>query len=206
MNEYLELIGYLASVVVAISLMMSSLVKLRIINLIGSLMFSFYGFAIGAVPVGVLNGFIAAINIYYILKMKPKKEFYKILHVRSDNYYLNEFLSFYNNDIKKFFPSFNDNKASTRFSFFILRNMAVAGIMMAHEKNKETLYISLDYVIPEYRDLKPGKFLYNYQTEMFKEKGYKKLLAKPESNTHEKYLTKMGFVKDISSNELYLNI
>ncbi len=35
MQFYLELLGYLASVLVAISLMMSSVLKLRLINLVG---------------------------------------------------------------------------------------------------------------------------------------------------------------------------
>ena len=60
---WIEWFGYAASVVVAISLMMSSIVKLRWFNLTGATMFSAYGFVIGAWPVGFLNLFIVAINI-----------------------------------------------------------------------------------------------------------------------------------------------
>ncbi|HSV76380.1 MAG TPA: hypothetical protein VLH37_05040 [Bacteroidales bacterium] len=69
----LEWIGYIASVVVAVSLMMVSIVKLRWLNLVGSAVFSFYGFAIGAYPVGVLNLFIALVNIYYLTRCAIKK-------------------------------------------------------------------------------------------------------------------------------------
>jgi uncharacterized membrane protein len=66
--NYLELVGYLASVLVAISLMMLSLNKLRVINLSGSLLFTVYGFTNGAYPVAVLNAFIVLVNIFYLQK------------------------------------------------------------------------------------------------------------------------------------------
>ena len=62
----LEMVGYTASVLVAISLMMRSLHKLRIINLSGSFLFTVYGFAIGAYPVAVLNAFIVLVNLFYL--------------------------------------------------------------------------------------------------------------------------------------------
>ncbi len=68
----IELLGYLASGLVAVSLMMRSLHKLRIINMIGAFLFTLYGFFIGAYPVAVLNGFIVLVNIYYLQQVvKP---------------------------------------------------------------------------------------------------------------------------------------
>jgi len=66
--NYLEFLGYLASTLVAISLMMRSLTKLRVINLSGSLLFTIYGFSIGAYPVAALNAFIVLVNIFYLQK------------------------------------------------------------------------------------------------------------------------------------------
>ena len=54
-NTLIELIGYTASVILVISMMMSSFVKLRIVNLVGAFLFSVYGFIIGSYPVGFLN-------------------------------------------------------------------------------------------------------------------------------------------------------
>lgn len=62
----LEMLGYAASLFVAVSLMMRSLVKLRIINLVGSLLFTAYGLMIAAYPVAVVNGFIVFVNLYYL--------------------------------------------------------------------------------------------------------------------------------------------
>jgi|ERR1051325_4597590 hypothetical protein len=54
LNIY-ELIGYVASVLVAISLTMTSILRLRIINLTGSACFTLYGLLIGAYPVAIVN-------------------------------------------------------------------------------------------------------------------------------------------------------
>lgn len=64
-----EWVGYLASVVVAISLMMSNIKKLRWWNLIGAALFVAYGLAIGALPVALVNFFIVLIDLYYLIKL-----------------------------------------------------------------------------------------------------------------------------------------
>ncbi|WOT05626.1 YgjV family protein [Shewanella youngdeokensis] len=64
-----EWVGYLASVVVAISLMMSDIRKLRWWNLVGAVLFVAYGVAINAIPVALVNFFIVLINVYYIVKL-----------------------------------------------------------------------------------------------------------------------------------------
>ena len=61
-----EMLGYMASVFVAISLMMRSVTKLRVINLVGAVLFTAYGLVIAAYPVAVVNGFIVLVNIYYL--------------------------------------------------------------------------------------------------------------------------------------------
>ena len=59
--------GYLASVVVAISLMMSNIKKLRWLNLLGATLFVAYGMAIQAYPVAAVNFFIVLIDAYYLV-------------------------------------------------------------------------------------------------------------------------------------------
>ncbi len=190
---FLQILGYAASVIIALSMVMSSIVKLRWINLVGASLFSIYGFLIGALPVGFLNSFIVCIDIYYLAKMYSKKEFFKVLEVRPENYYLIEFLDFHKTEIQKFFPTFSYKPDINTLCFFVLRDMAVAGVFLAHEYDKKTLKIGLDFVIPEYRDFKPGKYIYMKNNEYFMKKGYERLCSISQDSTHDKYLTKMGF-------------
>ena len=189
----LEILGYIASVIIAASMMMNSIIKLRWINLAGASLFSVYGFIIGAIPVGMLNLFIVSVDIYYLIKIYNKKELFTTIDARSENRYLLAFLDYYKTEIHKFFPSFKYKPELNTFSFFILRNMAVAGIILAREIDKNTLFISLDFAIPQYRDFKLGKYIYSGKENFFSEAGYKLLCIKPKSKKFRKYLQKMEF-------------
>jgi hypothetical protein len=62
-----EIIGYVSSILIAISLMMSSILRLRIINLIGAVLFTIYGLGIRAYPVAAVNFLIVLIDLYLSL-------------------------------------------------------------------------------------------------------------------------------------------
>lgn len=189
----LQWVGYLASVIIAFSMTMNSILKFRWINLGGAITFSSYGFLIGAMPVGFLNGFIALVDIYYLYQIYSKKEVFEILEVRADNKYLIRFLQFHNMEIQKFFPGFSYQPEINTISFFILRDMAVAGIFLAHRENDHCLVVGLDYVIPEYRDFKNGKFIYLRLLKQFLNEGYTKVIAEGNSLKYSQYLKKLGF-------------
>ena len=199
-----EWIGYIASVVIATSMLMNSIQKLRWINLFGAALFSIYGFVIGALPVGILNGFIVGIDIYYLVQMYAGKDSFRLLEVRNDNKYLEAFLEFHHKDIILFFPEFSFKPEMNKLSILILKNMAVAGVILAHEYNEKTLMIGIDYVVPEYRDQKPGKFVYTENLYYFSKLGYEKLCAESQSKKHDKYLFKMGFIGGLSDNRKLL--
>ncbi|WP_017631814.1 YgjV family protein [Vibrio sp. 624788] len=69
-----EILGYAASIMVAISLTMKDIVRLRVLNFIGCTLFTAYGVMIDAWPVVATNGFIACVNIYFLAKMTKGKK------------------------------------------------------------------------------------------------------------------------------------
>ena len=68
-----EILGYIASVLIAISITMESVVKLRIINFIGAILLGTYGIFITSMPIILVNYFIAVTNIYYLWKFFKSK-------------------------------------------------------------------------------------------------------------------------------------
>lgn len=191
--NWLEWLGYLSSVIIAVSLLMSSIIKLRWCNLIGSICFAIYGFMINALPVGLINTIIVFINIYYLYKIYTEKEYFKLIETNEENKYLQSFFDYYRNDIVKYFPDFKFSLQGTAVSFYILRNIVPAGIFIASEHDKESLSINLDFVKPEYRDFKIGKFVFEDNEKYFKDKGYNKLFCYASNNEQSIYLKKMGF-------------
>lgn len=196
--SYLEWVGYLGSVVVAISLTMSSIVKLRWLNLAGATIFSFYGFAIAALPVGFLNLFIVLADIYYLIKMYSKKESFKAIITNLNDPYVRFFLDFYKAEINIYFSDFDSHQQDTTiqnqqpFTFLLIRNSRVAGIFSGIQI-KEVLQVNIDFVIPEYRDFKSGVFIYKENIQFIKNQGITTLLSCNSNVIHQKYLIKMGF-------------
>lgn len=196
MNIYLEYLGYVASLIVLVSLLMSSLKKLRWINLIGATLFGAYGFLIGSIPTGLMNLGIVIIDIYYLVKMYQAKDYFQILPIESKSEYLSEFMQFYKGDIESYMevPDINIDNAAQKF--YILRNMNTAGIFVADKYDEETLEIKLDYVVPMFRDFKIGLYVFESQREKFLSEGYTKFIVKTNNDAHIKYVKKMGFVKE----------
>ncbi len=197
-SQILQWIGYFASAIIALSMTMNSILKFRWVNIVGAFSFATYGFLIGAFPVMLLNSIIVMVDIYYLHKIYTKTNLFDTLEVNTDSKYLQKFLDFHKDDIESFFPNFNYNPSLNTVSFYVLRNMTVAGLFLAHREGDDTLKVGLDYSIPEYRDYKNGKYLYESLKDSFKKEGYKKVVAEPSSDSHEKYLKKLGFIKDSS--------
>jgi hypothetical protein len=202
-SYWLEIVGYLASFIVLVSLLMSSIIKLRWINLLGSFIFSIYGFLIGAFPVALMNLCICIINIYYLTKIYGTKEYFHILPIESKSPYYEYFLEFYEKEICKYTSATNLATLNASVSFYILRNMVPAGIFIAQPQDKNTLKVILDFVIPEYRDFKIGAFIYERNKDYFLDKGYSKLISFTFNSEHIKYFKKMGFKEVIDKEHTY---
>ncbi len=197
MNDLLlEWIGYIASLIVLISLLMSSIKKLRWINLFGALLFGIYGFMISSLPTGFMNVGIAIIDIYFLAKIYLSKEYFRILPFDKDSQYVRQFIDFYQNDIEKI-SNLTDKLDSADVRFYILRNMQPAGLFIGKKYNDNTLEILLDYAIPQYRDFKLGNYIFEKELNYFKEKGYTQFVTYTDEESHIKYVKKMGFTETL---------
>jgi GNAT superfamily N-acetyltransferase len=189
----LELIGYLASVLIAVSLMMSSILRLRVINMIGGAAFSIYGLLIGAYPVAILNGLIVLVNIYHVVRMLRAKEYFRLLELRPGSDYLRYFLKFYAKEIHAILPDFEYRPAVKQITLFVLRDCVPAGVFIAEETEPGTWRVQLDFVLPAYRDLKIGRFLFVEQAEFFRARGVREIVVAPRTKQFGAYLAQVGF-------------
>ena len=190
MDFVIELIGYLGSILVLVSMLMSSVIKLRIINTVGSIIFTFYAFAIQTYPTAILNVILVGVNIYNIIKLLKSTKLYDLVEVKAEDSFAGYFLEHYKDDIAVYFPEFKNDPELYDFANIVCCNADPAGILLG-KKNGEEIEISLDYTTPMYRDCSVGKFLY----EKLEEQGIKKLVYKSADKKHEEYLKKMGFSK-----------
>ncbi len=187
----IEWIGYISSIVILISLTMSSIIKLRWINMVGALIFVFYGALIGAMPVAVVNFGIVLIDLYYIWQFHSAKESFAVIKADTDSAIFKYFLKVNSDDIAKQISV--DDIHSSDEALYALRDNNIAGVMLGNRVETDTLNIKLDYVAPRYRDFKVGEFLFIKNVEIFKERGIHRLLAHARDTDHQVYLQRVGF-------------
>ncbi|HET7228681.1 MAG TPA: hypothetical protein VFJ16_01630 [Longimicrobium sp.] len=193
---WLEMLGYLASVLVAVSLMMSRILRLRVINLVGSLAFAIYGALIGAYPVAAVNAFICVINVWYLSRMLRAKEYFRILEVEPGSQYVRYFLDFHADDIRRFEPEFTHPPQPGELTFLVLRDLMPAGLFVGQVREDGCLWVRLDYVIPSFRDFKVGRYVYGESRDFFRQRGIRTIATAPGAPEQAQYLRRMGFVPD----------
>lgn len=189
--DWVEWFGYLASFVVLISLTMTSIIKLRWINLAGCILFAAFAYLIDSVPTVFMNMGIACINLYFLYKIYSTKEEFKIINASTDSEFYQHFLNVNHEDIEKQIAVHELNTDDT--SFYMLRDNNIAGVLVGKEDSQGVFDIKLDYVIPQYRDFKLGGYYYQQHPEFFKKKGFSTLKASASNEAHRLYLEKMGF-------------
>lgn len=188
----LELVGYFASVLVLISLLMTSVVKLRVINMIGSFIFAVYALLIHSYPTAVMNFCLVGINIFYLVRIIKTERIFTLVPAAPGEAYVRHFLQYYREDIQKYFSGFDGALSQADTVFLVCCDAAPAGILTGRTMEQGALEVSLDYSTPQYRDCSVGQYLYRQLAE----RGCRRLVVPAASEVHGDYLKKMGFVQE----------
>ncbi|MBI3189832.1 MAG: YgjV family protein [Ignavibacteriales bacterium] len=199
-----ELLGYLGSVFIAVSLWMTNIRKLRLLNMTGAGMLAVYGLIIQAYPVLVLNAFNVCVNIFFLRQISKRQDYFTLLPLPEvKTAYLEKFLIFYQKDIKKYFPEFSWKKLHQPNCFFVLRNLIPVGLFIYETQQAAIIDIKLDYVIPDYRDFKNASFTYSTKKEELKRQGFTTFQVHTTVKEHQQYLNRIGFIQDIQEASLF---
>jgi hypothetical protein len=191
-----EMIGYIGSVIILISLLMTNVYRLRQINLIGSLFFAVYGWLIGSLPVFVINLVISGIDIWHVFQLMRYSVFFDLSPVSSMGpEYLKRFFLFHESELMGYAPELTYEDLLEMQTCILFRNMQPVGLF-AYRQNGADADIVLDFMIPEYRDFKAGRYLYTTKRMFFKEQGIKRFHAEVKHRSQPRYYSKNGFVRE----------
>lgn len=192
----IELFGYLGSTLVVVSMLMSSVVKLRVINTIGSIISGTYALIIHSYPLALMNICLIVINCYNLAKLLKSEQQYDLIRVNTGDGFLAYFIARYREDIQNFFQGQDLDSPASNAAYIVCCGEAPAGLLLGNISENGTLDITVDYTTPTYRDCSVGKYLY----AKLPEDGIRKLVYSGKSEKHAEYLQKMGFV---SKNGIY---
>jgi hypothetical protein len=188
-----ELLGYLASALIVLSLLMTSVLRLRVIGLVGAGVFTIYGLLIDALPVAVTNGIIVLVHAYHLtslLRARAASAYFEVLRWPTD-VYLPRFVAFHADDIVRSQPSF-EGLREDHLAWVILRDAQPVGLVLARHDGSGTAQVDLDYVTPAHRDFSAGHELHR-NTRLFRDEGITTLVARADTELHRRYLARMGF-------------
>ncbi|MBR2578193.1 MAG: YgjV family protein [Erysipelotrichaceae bacterium] len=187
----IEIVGYIGSLLVLISFLMTSVVKLRVVNTVGSIIFTIYALIIRSYPTAIMNFVLILVNIWFLLKMRNPNKEYALIKADADDSYLRYLLGYYREDIDKCFPGIAYDLKAEDTAYIVSHEGKAVGITLTVRNGDEAEFL-LDYTIPEYRDFSIGAYL----LEKLKEEGIKKIIYKGPTDNHLPYLTNMGFIKE----------
>lgn len=198
MQLFFEILGYAGSTVILISIMMSNVLKFRVINMLGATLFCVYGLLIGAYPVLAMNAVIVAIDIIYIFKLFNQKDFFDINEeLRGHEFFLKRFFAFYGRDIRIFFPEFDIKNITDPRILLVSRNINPVGLFIYQlEAETGSIIIHLDYACPKYRDTKNFFHILTSKAEDFKSQGFKRFISRNRAENHTGYLKRVGFIEN----------
>lgn len=188
---WLEIFGYCGTALVLLSMMMTSVVKLRIFNAAGSLISMIYAYLCNTWPVVLLNLGLLVIQIVQLIRLRRVKVAFHYQMVSPQDRSLAHFFDVFEKDIKLFFPKFSKQTDPDSLVYVVYREAEPAGVLMGI-KREDHLTVELDYTTPQYRDCSVAAYLFS----QLKEDGFRTVSATGDTKAHAGYLRKMGFAEE----------
>jgi hypothetical protein len=158
MNNWQEWIGYLASALVAASLLMSSVIKLRWINMTGAFVFVIYGALIHSWPVFFMNTFLVIVNIWYLVKLTNKNLHLHLKREKWSDPLIKKFMCKYKQEVEQYFPDF-DYKNNDSDLHLIYNNYEMVGFLTGNIVDDKIL-LDVLYIQNKYKG-------YNFEERLF---------------------------------------
>ena len=190
-----EFIGWAGSVFVIVSLMVPSVRRFRVLNLLGSFIATVYNIYFGIWPYAAMNGVIVAIDAYWLWRLTREvntERGYAVVETDPNGALVSRFVERHEESISKAFPEFSPEQLADARAFFIMHDDEVVGLFGIRPE-ESTGHIVIDFVTERFRDFTPGTFLYNNE-QIFTELGVTALALPMRAATDPVYFAKQGFV------------
>jgi len=191
---YIDILGYLASFIILVSLTMRSIVKLRVINALGSALFVAFAVLTGSMPVLVMNLGIILIDLWFVYVLRRTRMAYTLVPVEKDSAFLEYFYQKHRLEIEEIFGT--DSRSLADGYSFYLADAEAAGLFAWQSQPDGQCRILIDFVTPRYRDTRIGSYFFSDQLKRFASRGFRVLVYRHVGAKHWKYIEKIGFRRE----------
>jgi hypothetical protein len=193
-----EIIGWVGSVLVVVSLMQARVLRFRALNLTGSVIATIVNAVLGVWSFAAMNAAIAVIDVFWLsrlLRGRHDAAVYQVIEVAAQDGYLRHVLTVHGADIARFYPSFRVDGAEQsreRSAFLVLRGDETVGVVVVRDDGDGVGVVELDYVTQRFRDFTPGEFVYR-RSGVFQDKHLRRLVVTPDAHGSRDYFARVGF-------------
>lgn len=195
---WLEIIGWVGSILVVVSLMQARVLRFRWLNFVGAVIATGYNAVIEVWPFAAMNGAIAIIDAYWLWRLYREAHddaVYQVVQVAPGEAYLAHVLRVNAADIAATQPTFvSATPDADRRAWLVQRGDETVGVVIVHLAGG-TAVVDLDWVSPRFRDFTPGEFVYR-DSGIFSALGLDRLVVPGSEPGNHAYLERMGFVPD----------
>jgi len=195
--SWLDALGWAGSALLVYSLLQARVLRFRVLNFVASALLTVFNAILGIVPMIALNGVLAVINLWFIVRLTRQRhdvETYEVLEVGQHDAYLRHVLRIHESDIRSFFPDVDlDPDVPGRSVFLIVCGDETVGVVMVRDAGDGVAQVELDWVAPRFRDFTPGEFVYT-RSGLFRERGFSTIRTPP--GMVAPYYDRLGFRRD----------
>ncbi len=196
---WLDLLGWGGSALLVFSLLQARVLRFRTLNLLACVILVGFNAAIAVWPMVAMNIVLAAINIWFIVRLLRERHdeaAFEVLEVAPGDEYLRHVLRVHGADILRFQPDLVWDPADERgLAFMVLRGDETIGVVLLHDDG-EVARVQLDYVTPRFRDHSPGEFVWR-RSGLLHERGFRRVVTSPAMVNA--YYDRLGFHREGAS-------
>lgn len=190
--NWVEVTGYVASAFVVLSLTMASVVRLRLLSLVGGLIFVVYGALLPSIPIIVTNTAVAAVNLWFLRREFGPARNVGAVPIDVGAPFLQDFLQAHTDEIRRTWPGFRSLHDET-FVLLLMRDGLPAGVL-AGNRDGTVLDLTLDYVMAAFRDSRIASWLYTGAgVRRLRDAGFSSVMVRDPAPGHTDYLRHLGF-------------
>ena len=190
--SWVEVVGYVASALIVLSLTMTSVVRLRVLSMTGGLIFVVYGALLPSVPIMLTNAAVAGVNIWFLRREFGPQRSIGAVPIDAGAPFLEDFLRAHTEDIRRTWPAFG-SLGDEDVVLLLMRDGLPAGVLAGH-RDGSVLRLTLDYVMAAYRDSRIATWLYQDPgTKRLREAGIASVVVEHPAPGHTDYLRQLGF-------------
>ncbi|WP_336922259.1 hypothetical protein [Aquipuribacter sp. SD81] len=202
---WLDVLGWVGSAVLILSLSLSNVVRFRVLNLVASVLLVVFNALLGIWPMVAMNAAIAVINVWHLVRLlrtRDDERTYEVVRVDPRSEYLAHLLRCHGDDVVRHNPGFDLQAVLEQdgrtWVFLVLRADETVGIVLLHEELRDgrpsgDVRVELDYVTARFRDLSVGRFVYRRDGRLAG-LGMRRLLASRRMD--DDYFERVGFRRD----------